>query len=197
MIGILALQGNYLAHKQILKKLEIPVMEIRYPDQLSIIDGLVIPGGESTTINDLMNRVGFYGAIKSFAIKKPILGTCAGLIMMSKAIENEKKIKPLDLLDVTVCRNAYGRQVDSFIGEINFSNRDYSSSCKAPFIRAPKITKIGGSVEVLGRNGNDIVAIKSGIHIGLTFHPELSNITYFHKNIFMKQNNITKENNAA
>ena len=95
MIGILALQGNYLAHKQILKKLEIPVMEIRYPDQLSIIDGLVIPGGESTTINDLMNRVGFYGAIKSFAIKKPILGTCAGLIMMSKVIENEKKNQTL------------------------------------------------------------------------------------------------------
>ena len=197
MIGILALQGNFHAHKQILEGLKISSMEIRYPDQLNNVEGLIIPGGESTTINDLMIRVGFHHAIKSFAAKKPILGTCAGLIMMSKSIKNDNKIKPLGLLDIEVSRNAYGRQIDSFVGEINFSSHGNSFSVKAPFIRAPRIIKISDSVEVLGKCQNEIVAIKSGIHIGLTFHPELSDITFFHKNMFKIHNQIVEESNAA
>ena len=197
MIGILALQGNFYAHKQILEGLKIPSLEIRYPGQLNNVEGLIIPGGESTTMNDLMTRVGFHDAIKSFAITKPVLGTCAGLIMMSKSIKNDNKIKPLDLLNIEVDRNAYGRQIDSFVGEINFSTKDHSFLAKAPFIRAPRITKISDSVEVLGKCQNEIVAIKSGIHIGLTFHPELSDITFFHENMLKKHNQIIEKNNAA
>tara|TARA_Y100001936_G_scaffold16179_1_gene13759 strand:- start:83 stop:676 length:594 start_codon:yes stop_codon:yes gene_type:complete len=197
MIGLLALQGNFHAHKQILESLKISSMEIRYPDQLNDVEGLIIPGGESTTINDLMARVGFHDAIKSFAANKPILGTCAGLIMMSKSVKNNNKIRPLGILDIEVSRNAYGTQIDSFIGEINFSTQDHSFSAKAPFIRAPRITKISDSVEVIGKCQSEIVAIKSGIHVGLTFHPELSDTTFFHKNMFKKHNQIIEENSAA
>ena len=197
MIGILALQGNFHAHLQKLDELNISAKEIRYPDQLKDIDGLIIPGGESTTINDLMKRVGFHSEIKIFADKKPILGTCAGLIMMSAFIENDNQVAPLGILEIEVSRNAYGRQADSFAGKINLNIDNQISVIKAPFIRAPKIIKIGKSVEVIGSYRNDIVAVKSGIHIGLTFHPELSNTTFFHNYIFNKQNEDIKENNAA
>ena len=103
--------------------------------------------------------------------------------------ENGKKVLHLN---IEVNRNAYGRQIDSFVGEINFSTKDHSFLAKAPFIRAPRITKISDSVEVLGKCQNEIVAIKSGIHIGLTFLPELSDITFFHKNIFLTCNISSK-----
>ena len=197
MIGILALQGNFHAHLQKLDELNISAKEIRYPDQLKDIDGLIIPGGESTTINDLMKRVGFHSEIKIFADKKPILGTCAGLIMMSTFIENDNRVAPLGIHDIEVKLNAYGRQADSFAGKINLNIDNQISAIKAPFIRAPKIIKISKSVEVIGSYRNDIVAVKSGIHIGLTFHPELSNTTFFHNYIFNKPNEHIKENNAA
>jgi len=197
MIGILALQGNYHAHIRVLNGLNISAMEIKYPDQLNSINGLIIPGGESTTINDLMARVGFHDEIKRFSKKKPILGTCAGLIMMSASIKNDSQITTLNILDIEVARNAYGRQTDSFIGEINIRINDQNLNAKAPFIRAPKILKIGDSVEVLSKHNSDIVAVKSGNHYGLTFHPELSGITFFHNYIFAKQNEAIKENNAA
>ena len=197
MIGILALQGNFHAHLQKLDELNISAKEIRYPNQLKDIDGLIIPGGESTTINDLMKRVGFHSEIKIFAEKKPILGTCAGLIMMSTFIENDNRVAPLGILDIEVTRNAYGSQADSFTGKININIDNQAPTIKAPFIRAPKIIKISKSVEVIGTYRNDIVAVKSGIHIGLTFHPELSDTTFFHNYIFNKQNEHIKENNAA
>ncbi len=197
MIGILALQGNYHAHNQTLDRLNIPAKEVRYPNQLTDIDGLIIPGGESSTINDLMSRIDFHGAIKTFAEKKPVLGTCAGLILMSRVINNDNKIKPLGLLDLEVSRNAYGRQADSFIGEISFLVQNHSFTAKAPFIRAPKILKISESVEAIGNCRGNIVAVKSGNHIGLTFHPELSDIIFFHDYMFKKKSTIKKEINAA
>ncbi|MBT4149990.1 MAG: pyridoxal 5'-phosphate synthase glutaminase subunit PdxT, partial [Candidatus Marinimicrobia bacterium] len=123
MVGVLALQGDYSKHVQILEMLNLEVLEVRYPNDLSLIDGLVIPGGESTTISDLMTRVSFHEAIKIFAKKKPILGTCAGLILMSKNISDDRVI-PLGLLDISVDRNAYGRQVDSFTDQIKVSLND-------------------------------------------------------------------------
>jgi len=197
MIGILALQGNYQAHSRILDKINIPAMEVKYPSELNDIDGLIIPGGESTTINDLMERVGFHGEVKTFAKKKPILGTCAGLIMMSALLKNDNQISTLGVLDVEVSRNAYGRQTDSFVGDVSIDMDNQKVRTRAPFIRAPKITKIGNSVEVVGVHDNDIVAVRSGIHFGLTFHPELSDITFFHKYTFTKKNEHIKENNAA
>lgn len=197
MIGILALQGNFHAHLQKLDELNISAKEIRYPNQLKDIDGLIIPGGESTTINNLMKRVGFHREIKIFAEKKPILGTCAGLIMMSTFIENDNRVAPLGILEIEVSRNAYGRQADSFAGKININIDNQIPAIKAPFIRAPKIINISKSIEVIGTYRNDIVAVKSGIHMGLTFHPELSDTTFFHNYIFNKQNEHIKENNAA
>ena len=197
MIGILALQGNYQAHIKILIGLNIPVKEIRYPDQLIDIDGLIIPGGESTTINDLMKRVGFHDEIKEFSLKKPILGTCAGLIMMSSLIKNDNQLSTLDILDIEVCRNAYGRQADSFIGNVNININEQAFKIKAPFIRAPKIISVGKSIDVIAKCNSDIVVVRSGIHFGLTFHPELSDIAFFHNYIFTKKNELMKENNAA
>ena len=197
MIGILALQGNYQAHIKILIGLKIPVKEIRYPDQLRDIDGLIIPGGESTTINDLMKRVGFHNEIKEFSLKKPILGTCAGLIMMSSLIRNDNQLSTLDILDIEVCRNAYGRQADSFIGNVNININEQAYKIKAPFIRAPKIISVGKSIDVIAKCNSDIVVVRSGIHFGLTFHPELSDIAFFHNYIFTKKNELMKENNAA
>jgi len=197
MIGILALQGNYNAHTKILNGLKIPVKEIRYPKQLTDIDGLIIPGGESTTINDLMKRVGFHDKIKEFALKKPILGTCAGLIMMSSRIKNDNQISTLGILDIEVSRNAYGRQADSFIGNVKVDINDQAFDIKAPFIRAPKIISIGNSIDVIAKCNSDIVVVRSGIHYGLTFHPELSDIAFFHNYIFTKKNELMKENNAA
>ena len=197
MIGILALQGNYHAHTKILNGLKIPVKEIRYPKQLTDIDGLIIPGGESTTINDLMKRVGFHDKIKEFALKKPILGTCAGLIMMSSRIKNDNQISTLGILDIEVSRNAYGRQADSFIGNVKVDINDQAFDVKAPFIRAPKIISIGNSIDVIAKCNSDIVVVRSGIHYGLTFHPELSDIAFFHNYIFNKKNELMKENNAA
>ena len=197
MIGILALQGNYNAHTKILNGLKIPVKEIRYPKQLTDIDGLIIPGGESTTINDLMKRVGFHDKIKEFALKKPILGTCAGLIMMSSRIKNDNQISTLGILDIEVSRNAYGRQADSFIGNVKVDINDQAFDVKAPFIRAPKIISIGNSIDVIAKCNSDIVVVRSGIHYGLTFHPELSDIAFFHNYIFNKKNELMKENNAA
>ena len=197
MIGILALQGNYQAHIKILIGLKIPVKEIRYPNQLIDIDGLIIPGGESTTINDLMKRVGFHDEIKDFSLKKPILGTCAGLIMMSSLIRNDNQLSTLGILDIEVCRNAYGRQADSFIGNVNININEQAFKIKAPFIRAPKIISVGKSIDVIAKCNSDIVVVRSGIHIGLTFHPELSDIAFFHNYIFTKKNELMKENNAA
>ena len=197
MIGILALQGNYQAHIKILIGLKIPAKEIRYPNQLIDIDGLIIPGGESTTINDLMKRVGFHDEIKDFSLKKPILGTCAGLIMMSSLIRNDNQLSTLGILDIEVCRNAYGRQADSFIGNVNININEQAFKIKAPFIRAPKIISVGKSIDVIAKCNSDIVVVRSGIHFGLTFHPELSDIAFFHNYIFTKKNELLKENNAA
>ena len=102
MIGVLALQGDYEKHTRILKEINISCMEIRYPDQLNNIDGLIIPGGESTTMNDLMLRVDFHKHLIKFSQHKPIMGTCAGLIMMSKSIRNNEYIKPLGILDIVL-----------------------------------------------------------------------------------------------
>ena len=190
MVGVLALQGDYSKHVQILEMLNLEVLEVRYPNDLSLIDGLVIPGGESTTISDLMTRVSFHEAIKIFAKKKPILGTCAGLILMSKNISDDRVI-PLGLLDISVDRNAYGRQVDSFTDQIKVSLNDNIHNVSAAFIRAPKINKVGSNVKILSYYNNEPVVVKQGHHLGLAFHPELVKTTFFHNYIFREQFQIS------
>ncbi len=186
MIGVLALQGNYSKHIEILDKLKISSCEVRYNNQLDEINGLIIPGGESTTMTDIMSRNNFYDKIQLFSQTKPILGTCAGLIMMAKSVL-DKRVKPLEILDIEVDRNAYGRQVHSFINKLPIKLEKDLETISVPFIRAPQITKVGKNVEIISNYNKKPVAVKSGIHMGLSFHPELNNITIFHDFVFIKQ----------
>ena len=186
MIGVLALQGNYSKHIEILNKLKISSCEVRYNNQLDEINGLIIPGGESTTMTDLMSRNNFYDKIQLFSQTKPILGTCAGLIMMAKSVL-DKRVKPLEILDIEVDRNAYGRQVHSFVNKLPIKLEKDLETISVPFIRAPQITKVGKNVEIISNYNKKPVAVKSGIHMGLSFHPELNNITIFHDFVFIKQ----------
>ena len=186
MIGVLALQGNYSKHIEILDKLKISSCEVRYNNQLDEINGLIIPGGESTTMTDLMSRNNFYDKIQLFSQTKPILGTCAGLIMMAKSVL-DKRVKPLEILDIEVDRNAYGRQVHSFVNKLPIKLEKDLETISVPFIRAPQITKVGKNVEMISNYNKKPVAVKSGIHMGLSFHPELNTITIFHDFVFIKQ----------
>ena len=197
LIGVLALQGDYDKHLRTLDRVNIPAIDVRYPSQLSKIDGLIIPGGESTTMNDLMSRIDFHNHLIDFAQKKPIMGSCAGLILMSKKIKNDDKINPLGILDIEVTRNAYGRQLHSFIDKVEVVVDGSIINERVAFIRAPKISSIGKSTEVIGKHKNDIVGVKTGIHYGFAFHPELSENAYLHQYIFQGKTHYKEENNAA
>ena len=158
---------------------------MRYPKQLDNIEGLIIPGGESTTMTDLMQRVGFHDPIRTFASKYPILGTCAGLIMMAGSVDSG--VSSLAILDVDVDRNAYGRQVHSFTDDLYVSLNGQTQTIKATFIRAPKISRVGLSVEIISSYDGEPVAVKQSHHLGLAFHPELESVTLFHEFIFKTQ----------
>ena len=141
-IGILALQGDYEKHGHILYDLGLDHTFVRYPAEIENVDGLIIPGGESTTLTNLMQKNSFHKTIQTFAEDKPILGTCAGMIMMSKKV-NHRLVNPLGIIDIEVDRNAYGRQVYSFVDELPVRLNGHTEKIRATFIRAPKITKMG------------------------------------------------------
>lgn len=183
-IGLLALQGNYQQHQHILSQLGMQSVLIRYPQQLEEVSGLIIPGGESTTMSKLIDANNFREPLRLFAQQYPILGTCAGLIMMGRLVQEDKRINTLDIMDVTITRNAYGRQLDSFVDDLTVTDGDTQQTIAATFIRAPKINNIGLDVEVLARYNNEAVAIRQGKHIALSFHPELNNVSVFHKLAF-------------
>ena len=184
-IGILALQGDFNKHRLILEQLELEQSLVRYPGDLNHVSGLIIPGGESTTMTKLMDRAGFYKAITTFANTNPVLGTCAGLIMMSNKAK-DRRIKTLGLLDVDVERNASGRQIHSFCELLNVDINSKSQPIDATFIRAPKIVRYGRNVNVLATFSGSPCAVQSGLHLGLSFHPELNGVTIFHEFVFKK-----------
>jgi pyridoxal 5'-phosphate synthase pdxT subunit len=167
-IGVLALQGDFDAHRRRLEQLGAEVVLVKKPEQLDQIDGLVIPGGESGTFLKLLGEAGFE-KLKQFVDSKPTFGTCAGAILLASEVENPKQAG-LGALDIRIRRNAYGRQVDSSIreGELN------GSPIEMVFIRAPKIERVGPEVEVIATEGNDPVAVRQGKTMAATFHPELS-----------------------
>jgi 5'-phosphate synthase pdxT subunit len=180
-IGVLASQGAFIEHITILKQLETEAVPVRLPGELRGLDGLIIPGGESTTISKLMTAYDLMDKIGALARKGlPLFGTCAGMIMMAKNISG-KGSPSLELIDIRVKRNAFGRQVDSFetdlhipvLGEIYFP---------AVFIRAPVIEHCAKGVEILARlKDGKIVAAREGKMLVSAFHPELTNDTRFHK----------------
>ena len=182
VIGVLALQGDFDAHRRRLEELGAKVVLVKKPEQLGQIDGLIIPGGESGTFLKLLGESGFE-KLKQFVKARPTFGTCAGAILLASEIENPQQAG-LGALDIRIRRNAYGRQIDSSIREGKFVedlNRDLSEP-NAPgglplemvFIRAPKIVRVGEGVEVLATEGSDPVAVRQGKAMAATFHPELS-----------------------
>jgi len=183
-IGILSLQGDVEKHGSVLRSLGIDFFFVRYADELIELDGLIIPGGESTTLTHLMKKNKLFQSIQLFAKNKPILGTCAGMIMMSKK-SNHRLVTPLGIMDIEVDRNAYGRQVFSFIDDLPVRINGHTEKIKATFIRAPKITQWGKDVEILAEYNKEPCAIKQGMHIALSFHPELNGINIFHKEAFI------------
>jgi 5'-phosphate synthase pdxT subunit len=191
-IGILALQGDFDKHRLILEQLDLEPSLVRYPSDFNHISGLIIPGGESTTMTKLMDRAGFYEFITSFANTNPVLGTCAGLIMMSSQAK-DKRIRTLGLLDVVVERNACGRQIHSICVPLNVDINGKSQPTEATFIRAPKIVGYGPNVNVLATFNGAPCAVQSGLHLGLSFHPELNGVTIFHEFAFKKSMALRKE----
>ncbi len=184
-IGILALQGDFNKHGLILEQLDLEPALVRYTSDLNHVNGLIIPGGESTTMTKLMDRAGLYESITSFANTNPVLGTCAGLIMMSYQAK-DRRIKTLGLLDVDVERNASGRQIHSLCESLNVNINGKSQPIDATFIRAPKIVRYGPDINVLAIFNGLPCAVQSGLHLGLSFHPELNGITIFHEFAFKK-----------
>ena len=183
-IGVLELQGNYSLHHKIFSDLGISSKGIKTARDLDNIDGLVIPGGESTTISLLLDSFDLRAPIKNFAKENPIMGTCAGLIMMSKSIKGDKKVTPLGILDIIVDRNAYGRQIMSCKEPVSFRLNKQKIEINATLIRAPKIISINDSVNVLATIDNFPAVVMEGKHLGLSFHPELDGITIFHEILF-------------
>jgi 5'-phosphate synthase pdxT subunit len=167
-IGVLALQGDFDAHRRRLEELGAEVVLVKKSEQLDEIAGLVIPGGESSTFLKLLGEEGF-AKLKDFVRVKPTFGTCAGAILLATEVENPKQAG-LGALDITVRRNAYGRQVDSSIREGQFRG----NPIEMVFIRAPKIERIGPAVEVIATEGTDPVLVRKDKTLAATFHPELS-----------------------
>ena len=180
-IGVLAMQGAFAEHIAILEGMNIKAMPVRLPEDLREVDGLIIPGGESTTISRLMNSYHLMEAISTLANKRfPVFGTCAGMIMMSKnVIGNSTSV--LGLMDIVVRRNAFGRQVDSFEMEIEVPSLG-EPVFPAVFIRAPVIESCGSGVDVLARLADDtIVAARQNNLLVTAFHPELTTDQRFHQ----------------
>jgi pyridoxal 5'-phosphate synthase pdxT subunit len=177
-IGVLAIQGDYEAHKARLEQLGTEVTLVRKPEQLDAIDGIVIPGGESSTFLNFLAERGFLEKLRDFVSTKPTFGTCAGAILLAKQVENPPQ-KSLDAMDIRIRRNAYGRQIDSSIREA--PSKLGKDPLEIVFIRAPKIVSTGKSVEILATVGGDPVLVRQGKILAATFHPELSEDTRVHQ----------------
>ena len=181
MIGVLAVQGDFLEHINMLSRIGADSKEIRLPEQLDGLDGLIIPGGESTTIVQLIDIYGFRDClIESVSNGLAVWGTCAGMIAIAKSLTDSRP-KPLGLMDIEVTRNAFGRQVDSFETYLNIAEIG-NPDLHAVFIRAPKVIKAGTQVQVLARSEDGSpVAVREKRMLATSFHPELTDDTRLHK----------------
>ena len=183
-IGLLALQGDFAEHIAMLKRLQVETSEVRLPEQLNGLDGLIIPGGESTTIGKLAVAYNLLEPLKLFGQRHAIWGTCAGAIFLSKDISRDQPL--LGLMDIKVQRNAFGRQVDSFETDLNIPELKHATGSDVPyhavFIRAPIIESVGGDAKILASVPDGrIVAAQQGHLLATSFHPELTNDTRFHE----------------
>jgi 5'-phosphate synthase pdxT subunit len=193
VVGVLGLQGDFAKHQAAFDALGCCTQLVRRPPELAACSHLVIPGGESTALARLVEHAGLRDPLGAFAVTNPVLGTCAGLILMATEIADETGerhgVEPFGLLDISVRRNGYGRQVDSFTEEVTVHSLDAGNPrglaphFSAVFIRAPRITTVGTGVTVLARRGSggEPVAVRQGHLMGLTFHPELTDDLRFHR----------------
>ncbi len=181
-IGVLALQGDFAEHAAALRRAGAEAAEVRLPRDLDGLAGLIIPGGESTTIGKLALTFGLLEPLREFALRRPVWGTCAGAILLSRDVRRDQPL--LGVMDITVARNAFGRQVDSF--EVDLSVPALADGASVPFhavfIRAPVIERVGPAVDVLARLPDGrIVAAQQGRLLATSFHPELTRDDRFHR----------------
>lgn len=179
-IGILGFQGAVIEHQRHIEKIGHEAIIVRYPEQLAELDGMILPGGESTTIGKLLNRTGMMEPLRE-RIREglPVWGTCAGMILLAKELENDS-VRHLAVMDITVKRNAYGTQIDSF--DVNVEIPEVSTGeIPLVFIRAPYITSVGEGVKVISRIDGHIVAARENNMLVTSFHPELTDCSAFHR----------------
>ncbi|MEY3618958.1 MAG: Glutamine amidotransferase subunit PdxT [Actinomycetota bacterium] len=180
-IGVLALQGAFAAHLELVSSLDIVGRPVRLPSDLEGLDGLILPGGESTTMSNLLRSFDLLGPVGEFiSAGHPVFGTCAGMILLSDRILDGRADQiALKSIDIVVRRNGYGRQVDSFETDIDIDGFD--SAFHAVFIRAPRIEEVGPAVEVLARHEGDPILVRQGTVMAASFHPELTNDDRIHR----------------
>jgi 5'-phosphate synthase pdxT subunit len=183
-VGVLALQGDFAEHEAMLRRIGAQARQVRLPEQLEGLSGLIIPGGESTTIGKLATTFGLIEPLRRFAAERPVWGTCAGAIFMASDAQREQPI--LGVMDIVVERNAFGRQVDSFLADLSIPAlaEDPGRPFPGVFIRAPLIESVGKGVEILARlasDGSRIVAARQGRLLATSFHPELTDDPRLHR----------------
>lgn len=178
-VGVLALQGAFAAHSDCLTSIGVQSIEVRTPQQLGSVDALLMPGGESSTMSQLLESSGLFDPIATrIAEGMPVFGTCAGMILLaSEILDGRSDQRNFSAIDISVRRNAFGRQVDSFEATINSSVGDFHGV----FIRAPRIERVGAQVEVLGSINDEPVLVRQGNVLAASFHPELSNDARLHE----------------
>ena len=179
-IGVLALQGAYQKHIDSLSRLGVESRLIRKAAELESCSGLIIPGGESTTMSLLIQESGMFQPLQSFAQSRPVMGVCAGMILMAESVDDDR-VTPLQILPFRALRNHYGSQVHSFTANIKLDFDSSGDPLKAHFIRAPGVTDLGEGVEVLARYDDEIIMIGKDRHLALSFHPELTGDTRIHR----------------
>ena len=179
-IGVLAVQGDFAEHIAMLEKINVDVVPVRLPSQLENLDGLIIPGGESTTIRKLMDLYGLTEPVTRRASAGfPVFGTCAGMILLASEVPGDK-VEPLKLMSFAVTRNGYGRQVDSFETDLFFPEIGVEAF-HAIFIRAPIVRQVSNGATVLAKLNDNAVAIRQGKLLALSFHPELTEDMRWHQ----------------
>ena len=192
-IGVLALQGDFDAHRSTLARLDVRTILVRKPEELDGIDGLIIPGGESSTFLKFLEREGFLDRLRHFVSHKPAFGTCAGAILLAKEVLNPSQAS-LGALDIAIERNAYGRQIDSSI--MTAPTELGGDPLEMVFIRAPRIERVGAGVKVLAQRENHPVLVRQRNILAATFHPELSNDLRIHQ-LFLDMVKEAKMSSAA
>ncbi|RMH63871.1 MAG: pyridoxal 5'-phosphate synthase glutaminase subunit PdxT [Calditrichaeota bacterium] len=179
-IGVLALQGDFEKHQQAIEVLGHDAVLVKTAEALSQCDRLIIPGGESTTMLKLIDRMNLRNILADYVQRHPVFGTCAGIILLAREA-NALPASPFAMLDIRVERNAYGRQIDSFIDTVPWEAPEGQRELEAVFIRAPRILETGPSVRVLAQHGNDPVLVQQKHTLGATFHPELTDDRQLHR----------------